>query len=191
MSLQTLHHSLSLAAKCSLGLTLSCEVHIWMSYIAHVTEGTGEFHSNSGVTCDTATCSGVTCDGSHVTSAVRSQAQNNYRIAGNFCGVQISFFLFSVYQNENLRRNVCYDGCVFLCKMDRMKIKRTNQLKIAQNEIWTPRKFPAIPYLKIHNKSNFWGRETKFQPLLKLIENRKISTMTMLKLIDEAHSICT
>ena len=73
-----------------------------MSYIAHVTEGTGEFHSNSGVTCDTATCSGVTCDGSHVTSAVRSQAQNNYRIAGNFCGVQISFFLFSVYQNENL-----------------------------------------------------------------------------------------
>jgi len=49
-SLQTSHHRLSLAAKCSLGLTLSCEVHIWMSYIAHVTEGTGEFHSNSGVT---------------------------------------------------------------------------------------------------------------------------------------------
>jgi len=28
--------------------------------------------------------------------------------------------------------------------MDRMKIKRTNQLEIAQNEIWTRWKFPAI-----------------------------------------------
>jgi len=28
--------------------------------------------------------------------------------------------------------------------MDRTKIKRTNQLEIAQNKIWTPQKFPAI-----------------------------------------------
>jgi len=28
--------------------------------------------------------------------------------------------------------------------MDRTKIKHTNQLEIAQNEIWTRRKFPAI-----------------------------------------------
>jgi len=32
-------------------------------------------------------------------------------------------------------RNLRYDGRVFLCKMDRMKIKHTNQLEIAQNEI--------------------------------------------------------
>ena len=66
-----------------------------------------------------------------------------YHIAGNIREVQISFFSFSVYQNKNLTR-VCYDGRVFLCKMDRTKIKHTNQLEIAQNEILTPRKFPAI-----------------------------------------------
>ena len=31
--------------------------------------------------------------------------------------------------------------------MDRTKIKHMNQLEIAQNEIWTPQKFPAIRYL--------------------------------------------
>jgi len=82
-----------------------------------------------------------------VTSAVNniSQFQSivtlQYRIVGNICGVQISFFSFSVHQNKNLTR---YDGCVFLYKVDRTKIKFTNQLEIAQNEIWTPRKFPAI-----------------------------------------------
>ena len=40
--------------------------------------------------------------------------------------------------------NIHYDGCVFLCKMDRTKIKHTNLLEIAQNEIWTPWKFSAI-----------------------------------------------
>jgi len=59
--------------------------------------------------------------------------------------LQISFFSFSVYQRFNTQ-NVHYDGHVFLCKMDRTKIKHTNQLKIAQNEIRTPRKFPAIRY---------------------------------------------
>jgi len=34
----------------------------------------------------------------------------------------------------------------FLCKIDRTKIKRMNQPEIAQNEIWTRRKFPAIQY---------------------------------------------
>jgi len=69
-----------------------------------------------------------------------------YRIVGNICGVQISFFSFLVYQNEKLvnTQNVRYDGCVFLCKMDRMKIKHTSQLGIAQNKIWTPRKFSTI-----------------------------------------------
>jgi len=72
----------------------------------------------------------------------------DYRIAGNIRGVQISFFSFSVYQNENLTQNVCYDGCVFLCKMNRTKIKHTNQLEITQNEIWTPRNLSAIRYLR-------------------------------------------
>ena len=67
-----------------------------------------------------------------------------YCIAGNICGVQI-FFSFSVDQKENLTPKKCSDGCVFLCEMDRMKIKHTNQLEIAQNEIWT-RKFPATQY---------------------------------------------
>jgi len=41
-----------------------------------------------------------------------------------------------------MKRMLCW--AFFLCKMDRMKIKRTNQLEIAQNKIWTRRKFPAI-----------------------------------------------
>jgi len=41
-----------------------------------------------------------------------------------------------------------------------MKIKHTNQLEIAQNEIWTPRRFPAIRY-SFHStliplKNEFW-----------------------------------
>jgi len=39
-----------------------------------------------------------------------------------------------------------YNGRIFLCKMDRTKIKRTNQPEMAQNEIWTRRKFPTIRY---------------------------------------------
>jgi len=31
-----------------------------------------------------------------------------------------------------------------MCKMDRTKINHMNHLKIAQNEILTPRKFPAV-----------------------------------------------
>jgi len=57
-----------------------------------------------------------------------------YHIEGNIHGVQISFFSFSVYQNEMKCTRV------FICKMDRTKIKHTNQQKIAQNQIWTPRK---------------------------------------------------
>jgi len=52
-------------------------------------------------------------------------------------------FSFSVYQNETFNtQNVCYNGRVFLCKMDRMKIKRMNQLEIAQNEFGPHKKFP-------------------------------------------------
>ena len=61
-----------------------------------------------------------------------------YRIQGNIHGERISFFSFSVYQNEMKCTRF------FICKMDRTKIKHTNQLMIAQNEIWTRRKFPAI-----------------------------------------------
>ena len=34
-----------------------------------------------------------------------------YHIAGNIHGVQISFFLFSVYQNENLTIDITHDVC--------------------------------------------------------------------------------
>ena len=63
--------------------------------------------------------------------------------SGNIRGVQISFSSFSVYQNEKVTHETWR---VFLCKMDRTKIKHPNQLEIAQNEIWTPRKIPAIRY---------------------------------------------
>ena len=68
-----------------------------------------------------------------------------YRIARNIRGVQISFCSFSVYQNENLTHETYVMMGMFSCvKMDRTKIKHMNQLEITQNEIWTPRKFPAI-----------------------------------------------
>ena len=68
-----------------------------------------------------------------------------YRIAGNTRGVQISFFSFSVYISERKfnTRNICCDGRVFLCKMDRTKL---NTRISAQNEIWNPQKFPTIRY---------------------------------------------
>ena len=59
---------------------------------------------------------------------------------------------FRSFRSQSIRtkiytQNVHYDGCIFLCRMDRMKIKHTNQLEIAQNEIWTSQKFPAIWYV--------------------------------------------
>ena len=75
-----------------------------------------------------------------------TQAMN--RIAGYICGVQISFFLFSVYQNENLTNETYVTMGVFSCVkyIDRTKIEHVNQLEIARNEIWTPRKFHTIRY---------------------------------------------
>jgi len=53
-------------------------------------------------------------------------------------------FLLSLSERKFNTWNVRYNGRVFLCKMDRTKAKHANQLEIAQNEIWTPRKFLAI-----------------------------------------------
>jgi len=63
------------------------------------------------------------------------------RIAGNIRRVQISFFSFSVYQDENLTHETYVMMVVFSCVKGTTKIKRTNQLEIAPNEIWTRRKF--------------------------------------------------
>jgi len=38
-----------------------------------------------------------------------------YRVAGNICGVQISFFSFSVYQNKNLTHETYVMMGVFSC----------------------------------------------------------------------------
>jgi len=58
-----------------------------------------------------------------------------YRIAGNICGVQILFLSFSVNQNENLTHETYVMMGVFSCaKMDRTKIKHTNQLEIRSTE---------------------------------------------------------
>ena len=62
-------------------------------------------------------------------------------------GPYFILFILSLSEWKFNTRNVCYDGCVFLCKMDWTKIKHTNQLEIAQNEIWTPQKFPSIWYM--------------------------------------------
>ena len=59
-------------------------------------------------------------------------------------GPNFVLFILSLSERKLNTRNVRYDGCVFLFKMDRTKIKHTNQLEIAQNKIWTRRKFPAI-----------------------------------------------
>ena len=78
----------------------------------------------------------------HLMNGTCHEGSSSYCIAGSFHGVQILFFLLSVYQNENLTHEMYVMMC--MCKMDRTKIKHTNQLEITQNEIWTPRKFPAI-----------------------------------------------
>jgi len=65
-----------------------------------------------------------------------------------------SFHSQSIIRKFKTRNILCYDGCVFLGKMDRMKIKHTNQLEIAQKESWTPRNFPAIQYYKCKLRNN-------------------------------------
>jgi len=59
-------------------------------------------------------------------------------------GPNFILFVLSLSEQKFNTQDVRYDGRVFLCKMDRTKIKHTNQLEIAQNEIWTPRKLPTI-----------------------------------------------
>ena len=63
---------------------------------------------------------------------------------GNFHGVQISFFSFFM---------MGMFSCVKWTVLHR-KITHTNQLEIAQNEIWTPRKFLATRYF---NSKQFGG----------------------------------
>jgi len=64
-------------------------------------------------------------------------------------GPKFILFILSLSERKFNTQNVSYDGHAFLCKIDRKKIKHTNQLEIAQNEIWTPRKFLSIQYLII------------------------------------------
>jgi len=59
-------------------------------------------------------------------------------------GPNFVLFILSLSERKFNTRNIRYDGCFFLCKMDRMKVKHTNQLEIPQNEIWTQRKFPEL-----------------------------------------------
>ena len=47
-----------------------------------------------------------------------------YRIVGNICGAQISFFLFSVYQNENLTHKTYIMKGVLSCVKWTTKIKQ-------------------------------------------------------------------
>jgi len=69
-----------------------------MSYIAHVTEGTGEFHSNNGVTCD------ISCE-------VPSPKQLPY--SGKFLwGPNFILFILSLSERKFNTQNVCYDGHV-------------------------------------------------------------------------------
>ena len=62
-------------------------------------------------------------------------------------GSKFVLFILSLSERKFNTRIIRYDGLVFLCKMDRMKIKHTNQLEIAQNEIWTPRKIARYTVL--------------------------------------------
>ena len=48
-------------------------------------------------------------------------------------GPNFILFVLSLSERKFNTRNVRYDGRVFLCKMDRTKIKHTDQLEIAQN----------------------------------------------------------
>ena len=50
-------------------------------------------------------------------------------------GPNFVLFVLSLSQRKFNTWNLCYDGHVFLCKMDRMKIKHTNQLEIAQRNL--------------------------------------------------------
>ena len=59
-------------------------------------------------------------------------------------GPNFILFVLSLSEWKFNTWNVRYDGRVFLCRMDRTKIKHTNQLEIAQNDIWTTWKFPAV-----------------------------------------------
>jgi len=80
-----------------------------------------------------------------VTSAIIAMYHISY--SGKYLwGPNFVLFVLSLSEWKFNTQNVGYDGRVFLCKMDRTKIKHTNQLEIAQNEIWTPWKFPAIQY---------------------------------------------
>ena len=55
-------------------------------------------------------------------------------------GPNFVLFVLSLSEQKFNMRNVRHDGRVFLCKIDRTKIKHTTRLEIAQNEIWTPQK---------------------------------------------------
>ena len=83
-----------------------------------------------------------------ITNFLLVQCPPLVRYSGKFSwGPNFVLFILSLSEWKFNTWNVRYDGRVFLCKMDRTKIKHTNQLEIAQNEIWTPRKFPAIRYM--------------------------------------------
>jgi len=80
---------------------------------------------------------------------VRTNASHDYVLlySGKYSwGPNFILFILSLSEQKCNTQNIMlwYDGRVFLCKMDRTKIKHTNQLERAQNEIWDPRKFPAI-----------------------------------------------
>jgi len=53
-------------------------------------------------------------------------------------GQNFILFILNLSEQKFNTQNIRYDGRVFLCKMDRLKIKHTNQLEIAQKKIWTP-----------------------------------------------------
>ena len=80
------------------------------------------------------------------------QTPTHYRhtllYSGKFSwGPNFILFVLSLSEQKFNTRNVHYDGHVFLCKMDRTKTKHTNQLEIAQNEIWTPTKISRYTVL--------------------------------------------
>jgi len=58
-------------------------------------------------------------------------------------GSKFILFILSLLEQKINTLNIHYDGRVFLRKLDRTKIKPTNQLEIADN-IWTPQKFLTI-----------------------------------------------
>ena len=57
----------------------------------------------------------------------------NILYSGKFSwGPYFVLFVLSLSERIFNTPNVCYDGCVFLCKIDRTKIKHMDQLEIAQ-----------------------------------------------------------